>query len=88
MLAQDSPRGVFFFFFKSSFPVRFNLRHRQPSLFRFALESPLWCFSSLKPLFLGFPTLEPVGPSKKFGGGSEIMSHGGTELEGIMNFRL
>ena len=28
-------------------PIRFNLRHPQPSLFLFALESPLRCFSSL-----------------------------------------
>ena len=34
-------------FSKSSFPIRFNLLHPQPSLFFFALESPLWCFSSL-----------------------------------------
>ena len=27
--------------------MRFNLRHPQPSLFLFVLESPLWCFSSL-----------------------------------------
>ena len=39
-------------------PICFNLRHPQPSLFLFALESPLWCFSSLaKILFLGFPIL-------------------------------
>ena len=31
---------------KLSFPVHFNLFHPQPSLFLYALESPLWCFSS------------------------------------------
>ena len=35
------------YFSKSLFPIRFNLRHPQPSLFLFTLESPLWCFSSL-----------------------------------------
>ena len=34
-------------FLKSSFPIRFNLPHPQSSLFLFALESQLWCFSSL-----------------------------------------
>ena len=32
---------------KSSFPIRFNLLHRQPFLFHFVSESHLWCFSSL-----------------------------------------
>ena len=34
-------------FSKSSFSIRFNLLHPQPPSFLFALESPLWCFSSL-----------------------------------------
>ena len=33
-------------FSKSSFPIRFNLLHPHPSSFLFALETPLWCFSS------------------------------------------
>ena len=32
-------------FSKPSFQIRFNLFHPQPSLFLFALESPLCCFS-------------------------------------------
>ena len=34
-------------FSKSSFPIRLNLLHPQPSLFLIALESTFWCFSSL-----------------------------------------
>ena len=46
-------------FWKSSSPIRFNLPHAQPSLFLFALESPIWCFTSLpNHFFLGFPALK------------------------------
>ena len=38
-------------FSKSLFRIRFNLRHPQPSLFLCALESSLWCFSSLENVY-------------------------------------
>ena len=43
---------------KSSFPVRFNLFHPQPSLFLFCFRiNPLVFFFLSKPLFLGLLTL-------------------------------
>ena len=55
-------------FSKSSFPIRFNSRHRQPFFFLFCYRmTPLVFFFLSKPLFLGFPALTPqFRPSKKW----------------------